>query len=429
LTNQKKEKMNIFTLLLTIAPLCEAPTDSIPCDNQITAEVTEPVTMPAEDLSADTLQLDARLDWSEERALGLAIDNISFFKDNEFDSQQTRGYSLPGLWVAPRLTYQPLKNVRFEAGFHALIFNGANKYPCYAYHDIGMWKGNQYQSGAHLLPFFRAQAQLGRVSFILGNIYNNNGHGLMEALWNPELALTQDPEAGMQILIDQPHWKFDIWLNWQSYIFETDTHKEAFTVGFNIKALLNDSQQRLHFYIPFNALAMHRGGEQNITNKGVQTIVNGSIGLGLDWKADYRLLRSLNAEAALLGCWQQSGHLWPFNHSLGGALQLSAQLAGGFRVFGGFFYAKDFVSLYGAPFYSTLSQKEDDARFASTLTPHIGGEWFYSFAKDFQLGAKVNVYPVRTGALTHADGKIDGAASTTNFSFGFYMRYTPRFIF
>ena len=104
--------------------------------------------LSAQELSAD-----------EKGQLAVAVDNISFFKDNEFEGEQARGYSLPGFWVQPRLTYQPLENVRLEAGFHALVYDGANKYPCYAYHDIGRWKGNQYQHGAHVLPFFRAHGR------------------------------------------------------------------------------------------------------------------------------------------------------------------------------------------------------------------------------------------------------------------------------
>lgn len=355
--------------------------------------------------------------------LSVAVDNISFFKDNEFEGEQSNGYSLPGFWIQPRLTYQPLENVRLEAGFHALIYDGANKYPCYAYHDIGRWKGNQYQSGAHLLPFLRAQARVGSVDFVLGNIYGAERHGVLRPLWNPELTLTQDPEAGFQLLVNRPRWYMDAWLNWQSYIFEEDTHQEAFTVGIvqRIKPLSG-------FYIPINILIQHRGGEQDNTDMGVQTIINAAVGLGLEWNVGGRLLRSLTAEVAALGCWQQSGELWPFNTGVAGMAQVDAELSGGFRLFGGLFYARDFVSLYGAPFYSTLSQKEAGARFAHLLTPNVGVEWKYSFSKDYMLGAKLDVYPLSAGRLTRSDGRIEPATFSNNFSFGVFLRCSPRFL-
>jgi hypothetical protein len=75
-----------------------------------------------------------------------------------------------------------MKQIALEVGLHALIFNGANKYPCYAYHDIGTWKGNQYQSGAHLLPWIRAKAQFKYLTVVLGNIFGGQNHQLIEPL-------------------------------------------------------------------------------------------------------------------------------------------------------------------------------------------------------------------------------------------------------
>ncbi len=376
---------------------------------------------------------------NETGQLWLAVDNISFFKDNEFEGQQSKGYSLPGFWLQPRLTCQPLENVRLEAGVHALVYDGANKYPCYAYHDIGRWKGNQYQSGAHVLPFLRAQARVGCVDFVLGNIYGAERHGVLRPLWNPELTLTQDPEAGFQLLVNRPCWHMDAWINWQSYIFEEDTHQEAFTVGVAQRISLNSpldplgglalqKNSTLNWYVTIDCLVQHRGGEQDNTDMGVQTITNGAVGLGMKWNADGRLLRSLTTEVAALGCWQQSGELWPFNTGVAGMMQVDAELAGGFRLFGGLFHARDFVSLYGAPFYSTLSQKEAGARFAHLLTPHVGVEWKHSFSNDYELGAKVDVYPLWAGRLTHADGRVEAATFSNNFSFGVFLRCSPRFL-
>ena len=382
----------------------------------------------SQDLAFRMASSDTRLDAADAGSLCLEIDNLSFFKDNEYEGEQSKGYSLPGLWVQPKLTYQPLPNMRLEAGLHALIFDGANKYPCYAYHDIGRWKGNQYQSGAHVLPFFRAQAQLNRVTFVLGDIYGGANHRVMEPLLNPEVNLTQDPEMGFQLLVDAPRYQLDAWLNWQSYIFEEDTHQEAFTVGVHQRLSLNSPSSTLNWYVPLDILAQHRGGEQDATEMGVQTIMNGGVGVGLLWRADGRWLRSLNAEVAALGCWQQAGKLWPFNTGAAASAMLSAQLHGNFRVFGGLFYAKDFVSLYGAPFYSTLSQKHAGARFSHILTPHVGLEWSHTFGKGYILGAKVDAYSLVAGQLKKADGSSLSSTFSNNFSFGIYFRCNPRFL-
>jgi hypothetical protein len=177
--------------------------------------------------------------------LWVQIESLSFFKDNEFEGEQAKGYSLPGLWVRPLLAYQPLPAVRLEAGFHALIYAGANKYPCYAYHDIARWKGQQYQHGAHLLPWFRAQAEFRHLTIVLGNIYGAQNHRLAQPLFNQELNLSEDPEMGFQLLWDRRRLHADTWLNWQSYIFKLDTHQEAFTVGSVWRVLFGSNESRV----------------------------------------------------------------------------------------------------------------------------------------------------------------------------------------
>lgn len=138
---------------------------------------------------------DDRIMPHETQTLQLKVDNMFFFKDNEYDGNVQKGYSLPGVWIRPRLTYQPTRRLRLEVGLHALAYHGANKYPNYAYQDIGTWKGSQYQRGAHVLPFLRAQLKLKHADLVFGDIYGQSNHRLVTPLYDPELDLTSDPEA------------------------------------------------------------------------------------------------------------------------------------------------------------------------------------------------------------------------------------------
>ncbi|MDD3255978.1 MAG: hypothetical protein PHH33_09000, partial [Parabacteroides sp.] len=144
---------------------------------------------------------DSRLDSTKKGELSIEIDNISFFQNNEFSSDLVKGYTLPGMWVQPKAVFYPLGNIKLEAGLHMLRYWGANKYPNFAYTDIAKWKGNQYQSGVHWLPYFRAHFSLSpKLDIILGNIYGAANHRLADPLYNSELNLSADPEAGMQLL-------------------------------------------------------------------------------------------------------------------------------------------------------------------------------------------------------------------------------------
>lgn len=412
----------VFLILLT-AFLCGGSISAQECSLEADSLARLPL-----DLGFKMAVVDPTIRPEDKGALTLDIDNASFFKDNEYEGTHVCGYSLPGLWIQPRLVYQPLKMLRMELGLHALIYSGANKYPCYVYHDIGVWKGDQYQSGAHVLPFFRAQVQLGKhVNLVFGDIYGGSNHQLMEPLFNPELNLTQDPEMGFQVLVKTKNYRLDAWLNWQSYIFQNSSHQEAFTVGAAQRICLNRPSSDVHWYIPIDILLQHRGGEQDTTSLGVQTITNGGVGVGMQYNANGKTLQRLTVEMAGLACWQQSGQLWPFNSGFGASVSISASMWKMFRLFAGCVYARDFVSLYGVPFYSTLSVQKKGARYDNVVTPHIGFEWSMTFAKDYTVGAKAVYYPTMVGEMTYADMSTTAAKCETNFNFGVYLRCHPKF--
>lgn len=396
---------NLFLLTIFLLPLQVAGVSSLPLGEDGGTMWNELASSPY------------RLDTADFHALKVELESISFFRDNEFSSSLADGYSLPGLWIQPKLTYMPFKQLKLGLGLQALIFNGANRYPNYVYHDISVWKGNQYTKGAHLLPWFRAQADFRRLTIVLGNIYGGQNHGLIEPLFNPETNLTQDPEMGFQLLWDRPHLHADIWLNWQSYIFREDTHQEAFTVGMNWHTMFNAPESRLHWYMPVQLVAQHRGGEQNIVNRAVQTIYNASAGVGLRWNAGKRVLKSLTTDVNGLFAYQQTGNLWPFRSGVAGyasvRLGLWQFLETGLSYF---VVPRHFVSLYGNHFYSTLSVKDGlDYGKLQTAAAHV--RFHHTFARGYTLGADAEAYQ------TTQSGK-----SEFSFSFGIYFRVNPAFL-
>lgn len=362
-------------------------------------------------------------DTTQVKQLRAEADVLTFFRDNEYSSKLTRGYSLPGLWIQPKIVYMPLPRIRLEAGAHALIFNGANRYPCYVYHDIGTWKGNQYQKGAHVLPWLRAQAQFKHLTVVLGDIYGGQNHRLVEPLWNPETNLSQDPEMGFQLLWDRPHLHVDTWMNWQSYIFEEDSHQEAFTVGSNWHILYGDTASHLRFSTPVQMLFHHRGGEQDTTQLGVQTLCNASVGLQMEWRTGYKRITSVTAETSVLACYQQSGILWPFDTGMAFQASAGMNLWNNLHFKAGYFHApRHFVSLYGSPFFSTLSIR-DGENFSGIGTAYLRADYHYTFARNYILGAGVE-----SGQSWLGRSDRRGQSQEFNFSFGIYLRACPSFL-
>lgn len=369
-----------------------------------------------------------RIRQSDLRALRVEVDALTFFRDNEYSSKLTKGYSLPGLWVEPKLVYTPLSQIELELGAHALIFNGANKYPCYVYHDVGRWKGSQHQHGAHALPWLRAKADFKHLTVVMGDIYGGQNHRLSTPLWNAEANLSQDPEMGFQLLWDRNKigtsgiWNvhMDTWLNWQSYIFEEDSHQEAFTVGSAWKVGFLSPWSKVRWYMPLQLVIQHRGGEQDTTSMGVQTLCNASVGLGMHWYPTTRTVKRVNAEASVLATYQQSGTLWPFDTGVAYHLTAGADFRRGISLRAGAFRApRHFVSLYGNPFFSTLSVRDGESHRGIT-TAYLRTDYHYTFHHDYVLGAEAEAYQCWLGRST-----LHPKSDELNFSFGIYLRLHP----
>lgn len=371
---------------------------------------------------------DYRLSPEDTGGLFAELDNISFFKDNEFEGEVLEGYSLPGLWLQPKLVYQPLGNVRLELGLHALIYSGAYKYPNMAYQDIAVWKGHQFQKGSHLLPFFRAQLGLGKVNLVLGNLYGGSTHRLIMPLYNPELNMTADPEMGLQLLLDTRAYHLDVWVNWQSYIFRNDTHQESFIFGVSSQVDFTPEESRIHLYSPIQATIQHRGGEQDtLMTNSVQTLMNGAVGAGITWNTDCKVLKRLNVEADILGYWQQAGKLWGYDKGLGLYAAAGADLKD-FSVKTGYFYAKKFISLLGSPYFGAASTRNKGALFDKPQTVFASAEYSRTFGRRYGLGIEVEVFHSMPGKMIAADGTVTSPGGATGFSVGVYFRINPRFL-
>lgn len=356
------------------------------------------------------------------KTLYLDVDALAFFKDNEFDGNIAKGYTLPGLRLTPHLTYQPLSKLTLQLGATALCYDGTNHYPNYAFHDIVTWKGNAYQGFAHILPYFRVALQMGAATFVLGDLYGRANHNLILPLYKPETLLTTDPEKGFQTIIRTHHWKMDAWIDWQSFIYEMDKHQEAFTVGMSqVLHLLQPHAHGWSLDFPVQMMVQHRGGEQDDTDLGVQTLCNASVGLQLRKTLHHRVFNEAALEMHALGAYQQAGKLWPFNNGAAMWVSGSLNLWHALRLQLGWWKTQDFVTLYGSPFFNTLSLKNEGARFSYMNTAFWSVEFVRTLSRDYVFGAKANGYITDAGPLQLKNGAIDPAALRHTFSFGVFL--------
>ena len=345
--------------------------------------------------------------------LAVEIDNVSFFKDNEYDGISVTGYTLPGLWIQPKATYQPLQNLTLELGFHSLIYAGKVKYPNSAYQDLPFWKGQDYTSGTHILPFFRANLQMGKIHVVLGNIYGGRNHHLIEPLHSRELNLTSDPEMGLQFIADLNHWHLDTWVNWQSFIFKTDTHQEAFTYGGNSELKFG------RWTVPLQVVLQHRGGEiqKEDAHVGVQTVINGAGGVRYEQPIDTRWLTKVTVETEGTLYVQQSGKLFGYDNGWGIYAHSLFDFKPGIRFDLGYFHSDRYVPVFGDGHYSSINTNDRSVLSGNVNTLSAGLEWSRSFSKNYAFGCRAEAYYVSTGRKNAFD-----------FNFGVFLKANPRFL-
>lgn len=370
-----------------------------------------------------------QIDSLKKKELRLDIDNLFFFKNNEFGNSVMKGYTLPGAWINPKLSYVPLSNIKFEAGVYMLWYSGAYKYPNYAYQDIAKWKGVHYQNGTHLLPYFRGQIALGNFNFVLGNIYGGANHGLILPLYNPELNLTADPETGFQILYDTPRFHLDAWINWQSFIFDIDTHQESFIAGVTSDIKLNSPQSKWHWYVPIQMVAQHRGGEIDETETGVETFMNASLGVGLTRNLNREKLKRINWEFDVLGYYQQAGELWPFDKGLGWYAKMGADFEY-LSVQAGAFTCNKFISLLGSPYFGAVSTRHKGGYYeGNPMTGFLTMDYSRTFAKLYSFGLKGELFYSIPGDLSGVDVTMSqDSGKGMGVSVGAYFRLNLSFL-
>lgn len=347
---------------------------------------------------------DIAIDSAKTQQLRLNIRSMNFFKNNEYSRQYTSGYTLPGVSLVASLSYQPLPNARIELGAYTLKYWGATVYPAMAYRDIPVWKGRQFQKGAHVVPLVRAQLKLSpSLEVVLGALKGKAFHGLAEPLYNPELNVMADPETGLQFVYRSTYVDVDTWVNWESFIFREDVHNESFVFGLTSSIRLNREGSPLHFYLPIQAVAHHRGGElDTITTHSAYSTFNLAAGIGM--QSDRGIPLRLQVMAL---SYNQSEGYDVFAYDKGHAFYAMAETCWKhFDVKAAYWYCNRFISILGSPFFSAADVFDRTTRFERSQFFQLSGQYNLLQSNGIAFGASADTYwgIGRRAGFSHALG-------------------------
>lgn len=376
-----------------------------------------------------------------------SIRNLNFFRNNEYKGELVKGYTLPGFWFVPTFSYQPLATLKLEAGAYLLRYWGSNIYPSMAYGQFHGIVEEEGQKGFHALPFFRVRYMpFPGFSLVLGNIYGQNNHALIEPLYNKEMMMTADPETGVQILYNSRYLNLDTWVNWERFIFQNAKIQEEFVFGISSRIKgnnpleLNASESlkntaKVHFYLPLQLLFKHMGGEINTAavSREVRTWLNASVGAGIDIKMPFRFFSGMNLEADWVYYAQQKGTLMPFDKGYGFYGRMTADIYK-FRLYAGYWQCHDFISILGNPLFGAASTFKSGLTYKNPKTTFFGLEFSHNIGKGVALGVHADIYNTFPADLMYrsaADGHLNGFARSENslsFMAGIYLRTNLDFL-
>jgi len=310
-----------------------------------------------------------------DNSIGFRIENSNFLKNNEYYDNIIEGYTLIGWFLNPKLVYYPAKNVRIEAGGHFLMYDGTDKF-------------------TKVLPTLSVQYKVSKsVDIVLGTLYGNINHHLIEPVFRFEYFFTDNIENGLQFLIKKKRYRGDIWINWQNYIFKGDDDQEVFTLGLSNYFLLTNPESNHRLSVPLQVLFVHHGGQINETSKKKQTHNNSAIGLSYAYQVKGSFLDEIGAEQYYAMFYDISGGSYQTPYIMGyGIYSVLFAKAKGFILNGTWWYSDHYISLRGHPIFQSQSTRY--ANYYEQMRAFITGRLMYEYEiiQGLDVGAGFELY-------------------------------------
>ena len=274
-----------------------------------------------------------------EKSLNFRLRSTGFFKNNEYSNPFVTGSSLVGIFFEPVLEYHPDAKTTIRAGAHLLKYHGRDQFD-------------------RKLPVLSLQFDAtDHLSLIFGTINGTVNHGLIEPMQDFESYLINNYENGLQLLLNYPRIRSDIWLNWEQFLKPGDPFQEHFTVGANSSFMLLNTK-KFQITAPFSAVFRHKGGEIDTSPLHVTTYLNMVQGIRLN----RILLNSFFKSAAI------SQHLvefveinpgnqveTPYGHAFYSRISLDTKIG---SLEAGYWKALDYFSPHGMPVFQSFSPKD-----------------------------------------------------------------------
>ena len=197
--------------------------------------------------------------------LAFSLQNLLFFKNNEYFTKLWPGYTLLGNSIRAELIVQVVPKLRLNIGTQLILFHGRDE----AFVDELIW-GVEFKLSENW-------------SVKSGSLNSALSHNMLEAIYDTENIILHPQEKGLQFLYNGNNFSTDIWIDWEQFIIWGDPFQEWFTQGTSSEwQIINKANWQ--FKIPFQSIITHHGGQIDDSPLGVETLVNSAIGYIFEYK-------------------------------------------------------------------------------------------------------------------------------------------------
>lgn len=208
--------------------------------------------------------------------LSLEIENFNYARNYEYFGDIPLSYTLLGYQFMPQLKYVLNPHFSLKGGIFLRREFGLDGFT-----DID--------------PVLTARYQNKGFSFLAGTLEGTLNHRFIEPLFDVENIITDRLEQGLQVLVNNPRFWFDGFVDWQKAIELNSPYREEFTAGLSSRLKLVDND-KLTLELPLQALATHKGGQIDTSNLPVESLLNTAVGATLTFPLRSSFLKAIKTD-------------------------------------------------------------------------------------------------------------------------------------
>ncbi|TLX72862.1 hypothetical protein E9993_17130 [Labilibacter sediminis] len=331
-----------------------------------------------------------------ESNLYFRLENNNFVKNNEYFGNYIQGYTLMGYTIQPTFMYYAGSRLRIKAGVHLLQFSGVSSF-------------------TEVLPVFSVHTKLTeKLDLIMGGLQGDVHHKLIEPIFNSEHQYTRPIENGFQFRYNGDKLWYDIWIDWEQFIFLGDSKPEKFTAGISSEYNLTPTNTDFKVSFPLQFIATHVGGQISNYSETSQTLTNLVSGIKLEQNTGKGFIRNVGL-SAYIATYKDLANESGWHFHTGNAIYQTTNITykyGEFML--GYWKAKNFIAPKGSHLFQSVSNRNETyyQKHRQLLTSKLS--FNKTFMKQIKFSATLETY-------------YDIDASQLDYSYGLNLVFTPNF--